>query len=352
MNIRHLFCFLPLAAALATGACGFEHRTSVLSPTEPSSSASASSPAPPGPGSTPSMLGVWGGQNVSLPSPSSCTNFQWRITSQTATSIAGEFTAECAAGIFVSGSGSGQLVNGTAPITVTGTATMPGIPSCSFSLSGTGTIEDNNNTLRIPYSGTTCLGPVSGNEVLRRRVEPPPAAPAPEIPPPAPEPAQDTGNNDALDLGSAVVMNSPRDIANWAVTTRINTLDIGTNGVYIDFDKKNAWPEVTPPGWEGPLTYTLWIVLNVNGRWITSGCMEYWRGLARNGGPPTEYASNWYYDPIRWGAMVGHQPAPGEMVGFFVSAGDARNNGPISVKERSNVVLVPFPGAGGGVFGF
>ena len=79
---------------------------------------------------------------------------------------------------------------------------------------------------------------------------------------------------------------------------------------------------------------------------------EYWRGLDRNGGPPSEYARNWYYDPIRWGAMVGHQPAPGEMVGFFVSAGDARNNGPISVKERSNVVLVPFPGSGGGVFGF
>jgi hypothetical protein len=50
--------------------------------------------------------------------------------------------------------------------------------------------------------------------------------------------------------------------------------------------------------------------------------------------------------------MTGHQPAPGEQVGFFVTAGDARNNGRVVVKERSNVVVVPFPGAGGGVFGF
>ena len=45
--------------------------------------------------------------------------------------------------------------------------------------------------------------------------------------------------------------------------------------------------------------------------------------------------------------MTGHQPAPGELVGFFVCAGDCRNNtrGDMSpVRERSNVVLIPFPG--------
>ena len=238
------------------------------------------------------------------------------------------------------------------PITVSGTAALPGIPSCSFTLNGTGTIVDNN-TLRIPYTGTTCMGPVQGAETLRRRVETPPAPPAPEAPPPPP-PLAPSGpvSNDQMDLRAATVRNSPMDIANWAETTRIRQLDLGTNGVFIDFDKKEVWPEVTPPGWEGPLTYTLWIVINVNGQWYTSGCIAYWRGLGRNGGPPAEYAANWYYDLIRWGPMVGHQPAPGEMVGFFVSAGDARNNGPISVKERSNVVMVPFLGAGGGVFGF
>jgi hypothetical protein len=345
-----------IAAAIITTACGFEHERggNVLAPTEPGTAPApavpAAAPAPaPAQTTTPVMTGVWGGTNVAPPSASSCTNFQWRITNQTPTSLDGEFSAECAAGLAIRGTASGQLVGGTVPITVVGTATMPGIPACAFVLNGTGTIEENNNALRIPYTGTTCLGPVQGTEVLRRRVETA-APPAPEpTPPPA---AAEPGTTDAMDLRVVAVYNSPIDIANWAVTTKINRIDLGTNGVFIDFDKKDVWPEVTPPGWEGPLTYTLWIVINVNGRWYTSGCIEYWRGLDRNGGPPAEYAANWYYDAIRWGPMVGHQPAPGETVGFFVSAGDARNNGPISVKERSNVVMVPFPGAGGGAFGF
>jgi hypothetical protein len=50
--------------------------------------------------------------------------------------------------------------------------------------------------------------------------------------------------------------------------------------------------------------------------------------------------------------MAGHQPAPGEQVGFLVTSGDARNNGPSSVKQRSNVVIVSFPSNSGGSFAF
>jgi hypothetical protein len=53
-------------------------------------------------------------------------------------------------------------------MTATGTANIPGVPGCAFSLSGTGTIVDNRE-ITIPYSGTTCLGPVSGTETLRKR---------------------------------------------------------------------------------------------------------------------------------------------------------------------------------------
>jgi len=49
---------------------------------------------------------------------------------------------------------------------------------------GTAEIVDSN-TLRVPYSGTTCLGPVSGEETLRRPTQ---SAPSPE-PEPAPAPA-------------------------------------------------------------------------------------------------------------------------------------------------------------------
>jgi hypothetical protein len=170
-------------------------------------------------------------------------------------------------------------------------------------------------------------------------VTPPPAGPAP---------------GDALNLGLATIQNSPKDVASWPATATITSLDLGNNGAHIEFTKKNgpgSWPDVPflTPGQD--LQYTLWIVLNINGRLYASGCIEFWRGLDRNGGAPAQYAQNWYYDPGRWGPMAGYQPANGESVGFLVTAGDARNNGAAVVKERSNVVVVPFP-SGSGVFTF
>ena len=83
--------------------------------------------------------------------------------------------------------------------------------------------------------------------------------------------------------------------------------------------------------------------------------IEFWYGLDESGGQPTDWAANWFYDPNRWAPMTGHQPAYGEIIGFFVCAGDCRNNvdGSLSpVKERSNVVLVPMPDNRGARFVF
>jgi hypothetical protein len=171
---------------------------------------------------------------------------------------------------------------------------------------------------------------------------PPPIAPAPGGP----------VAGDGVNLFSASIHNSPSDVASWAVTTSITRLSLMPTGAHVEFSKQSSWPDVVPPGFSGPLQYTLWIVLNINGQWHASGCIQYWRGLFENGGPPAQYAKNWYFDPARWGPMVGHQPAVGEPVGFLVTAGDARNNGPFKVKERSAVVVVPFPPNSGQTFAF
>ena len=345
---RSLLAVLLAASAFAT-ACAFEQHTNTLAPSGPGAGVANNTPAPA------SYVGTWGSaQTVATPTPSTCGNFQWQVTSQTATSLSGTFSIACGGGLTVSGSATGQLDGNAVSIALTGTANFL-IPPCSFSLTGTGTIS-NGDTLTIPYSGTTCFGPVHGTETLRRRTEQPPA-PAP--PPPAPEPtplppSAPAGPSDGIDLNQATIHNSPSDVARWPATARITLLDLGTNGVHVDFTKKDgpgSWPDVPflTPGED--LQYTLWIVLNINGRWHASGCIEFWRGLDRNGGPPSQYAQNWYYDPSRWGAMTGHQPSPGEQVGFLVTAGDSRNNGNVIVKERSNVVVVPFPG-GAGTFPF
>ena len=127
------------------------------------------------------------------------------------------------------------------------------------------------------------------------------------------------------------------------MTTTLSRLDLMPSGAHVVFDKQSSWPEVTPPGWAGGMQYTLWIVLNINGQWHASGCIEVLAGPVRERRSGERLRDEWYLDPIRWAPMAGHQPAPGEQVGFLVTAGDARNNGPNSVRERSNVVMVSFP---------
>ena len=80
------------------------------------------------------------------------------------------------------------------PLLVGGTATYAGVISCDFSFSGTGVIE-NNDTLTIPYSGTSLRhSGFSGTERLHR---PAPAA--------APRPAPDADAGPAGRAGGSSV---------------------------------------------------------------------------------------------------------------------------------------------------
>ena len=443
-----------VAAAVIAGGCGFEHARTPLVPTSTDGAGNNT----PNPVLTPSLIGLWSSNGAAaLPSTDSCGNFQYQITNQTGNSITGTFSGLCGQDIAITGQASGQLNGASVPLTVTGSATLPNTPTpCAFTLSGTGTVEDNGNTLRIPFNGTTCFGPVSGVEVLRRpqaQAQQPISAPSlvspsanahldttqprltvtnapragavgpvvdyqfevandeafaspfgswnvPEQanetslvlpqalaysqvyywrvratdgtpgawsitrafqapnPPAAPAPPSTPAGNgqDAIDLRQAVITGaSPRDVAFWPVTTRLNVLDFRTNGVYVEFSKKQGagrWPDVVPPGWDGALQYTLWMVVKINGQWYTSGGVEYWYGLDRQGGPPADFARNWYYSPAVWGPLASHQPSVGEQVGFFVTAGDSRAKDVRSVTERSNVVIVPFPSNAGARYQF
>lgn len=152
MKNRILAALLSASALVAAGCIGFERKSTLTEPTAAGNGA---------------LLGNWSSGNI-IPSPDSCTDFKWNVTEQTATSAKGTFSASCAGDLKLSGTAQGAFTT-SATIAWSGTAnaTAPGLTSCAVSLSGTAELQVDS--IRIPYTGDTCLGKVSGVEVLRRR---------------------------------------------------------------------------------------------------------------------------------------------------------------------------------------
>lgn len=150
---NYVFAIVVCAAAAASGCIGFENKTSV---TGPSSTGVAS------------LMGNWASASASvIPAPSTCVDFKWNATEQTPTSARGSFSATCAGDLRVSGTAEGTLSGTVINWSAAGTATSPTITSCAITLNGTA--ELGVNSIRVPYSGNTCLGPVSGVEILNRK---------------------------------------------------------------------------------------------------------------------------------------------------------------------------------------
>jgi hypothetical protein len=150
--MKHILSVALAIGIAATGACvGFEHQTNVTSPSGTAVNA---------------LMGSWVSASSVIPSPSTCTDFKWNATEQTATTATGSFSAICAGSLKVAGTASGTLTATTIAWSATGTATAPDLPSCAITL--TGTAELGVDSIRVPYSGNTCLGPVSGVEILKK----------------------------------------------------------------------------------------------------------------------------------------------------------------------------------------
>lgn len=155
---------------------------------------------------------------------------------------------------------------------------------------------------------------------------------------------------DAFPMASARIVDAP-DVRNWPVTTQITSISVvpatqfPPNGnLRVEFTKKdgpNRWPDITPPGFTGPIEYTVWLFLNVDGQWVGSGFIQMWNGRDGTGDAPSDFLKNWYYAP-RWNPLPSHGAVvPTDQIGIMVTSGNARDNGgPYSVQERSNVVLI------------
>lgn len=144
-----------LAIALATTGC-FEmfNKTKVASPTEVSAQL---------------LGGTWAtSSSTAIGSiATSCTNFTWNVAEQTGNSGSGTFGATCFGDLQITGSASGTLSGTTLTWSAQATASAPGFPNCAITLAGTATLV--GDTISIPYSGSTCMGPVSGTEILKKK---------------------------------------------------------------------------------------------------------------------------------------------------------------------------------------
>jgi hypothetical protein len=149
MNKTLAFIALAIAAAVTSGCFGYE-RTSTLGPSSTGASA---------------LLGNWTSSNV-IPSPGACTDFRWNVTQQTGNTASGTFSATCPGDVRVSGTANGTLSGSSVTWNAQGTASVPNLPSCAITLAGTA--ELGVDSIRVPYSGDTCVGRVSGVEVLRK----------------------------------------------------------------------------------------------------------------------------------------------------------------------------------------
>src|SRR4030095_17036812 len=83
--------------AVAAGCTGLEHKSSL---TEPSIAGNNS------------LLGNWSSSTL-IPTPSTCTDFKWNVSEQTASSMKGSFSATCPGDLKFTGTAEGSLSSAT-----------------------------------------------------------------------------------------------------------------------------------------------------------------------------------------------------------------------------------------------
>jgi hypothetical protein len=145
---RKVFSAVFVAAALSAG-CFSVSRTS----------------GPTGTGQ--SLSGIWTSvQSGSL--QDNCKNFTWAVTEYSGNSASGTFSATCFDVVQIAGTAHATFTSGSSlNWNLSANASGPGVPTiCSVSLTGTATIETTQ--IRIPYSGTSCLGPITGTEIIKK----------------------------------------------------------------------------------------------------------------------------------------------------------------------------------------
>jgi hypothetical protein len=157
------------------------------------------------------------------------------------------------------------------------------------------------------------------------------------------------------------IVSGAANVADRPETSAITKVEFSPQSFYVRHTKEASWPQPIPPGWEGGVQFTHWIVLSVNQQWMAVPTIECWKTAPDDpfsgtwkGGAPAPFSTGsrewWYYAP----EVAQKQPHQGELIGVFVSAGSQRQKDVTDPNciERSNIVWVNVPSADSGVFTF
>jgi hypothetical protein len=150
--MKRSFLAIVLAGSTVVAGCtSLEHQSSLTEPTAAGNN---------------SLLGNWTSSTL-IPTPSTCTDFKWNVTEQTASSAKGSFSASCPGDLKFTGTAEGSLKTPTQiEWSAKANAAGPGLPACAMALTGTASM--GTDSITIPYAGDTCLGKVQGIETLKK----------------------------------------------------------------------------------------------------------------------------------------------------------------------------------------
>lgn len=154
-----------------------------------------------------------------------------------------------------------------------------------------------------------------------------------------------------------VVWHGVPNPADWPITKRLDGVEFSdrdeTTGVR-PITNADTWPGVIPAGWDGPVTYSLWLIRRIGSRWHGSCAIEFFQGRYWTGAPLGRYYSDWYspdresFGPLRSLPNV----VESELIAFMVAAGSHRlkdtsvQPGQQSVRERSPIIVLPYTANG------
>lgn len=149
-----------------------------------------------------------------------------------------------------------------------------------------------------------------------------------------------------FDLASVTILGSP-EVRDFTVTSRLTSLEFRPDVFHIDHTARGTWPPVVIADDGTEQEATVWVFFHIGGRWYATGGERLRPNQTDKMLPqPSWIGPDWFYDAGRWGILAGYVPSPGDLVGFMVVAGSTRADDHVIVRERTNVVLVPFPADG------